>query len=207
MNKQLTSGRGWKGSSLLPCHGRENVIITKYQKSSCLWNPWREGACRSTPQLPSGDHKLPAQCLSSCHLTASLTSSSQRRKKHNRVKSQKPSDSLFFRTPLFLDVWPKPLCLCFLKSRLQSKPVPSALPRATWTSLHILRKHKTQSPHLGQEKELQGTLQGTTAERLLSHNGRFLQWAWVHSYVPGLLAQQLPSGRWLTTCCLWARGQ
>lgn len=39
--------------------------------------------------------------------------------KHNQVKRQKPSDSLFFRIPVFLSVWPKPLCLCFLKSSLE----------------------------------------------------------------------------------------
>lgn len=72
--------------------------------------------------------------------------------KHNQIKRQKLSDSLFFQMPLFLDVWPKPLCLCFLKSRPEPKPAPSAFPRATQTSLHILRKHKTQSPHLREEK-------------------------------------------------------
>lgn len=76
--------------------------------------------------------------------------------KHNRVKRQKPSDSLFFQMPLFLDVWPQPLRLCFLRSSLEPKPVPSAFPRATWTSLHVLRKHKTQAPHLREEKEPSG---------------------------------------------------
>lgn len=52
-------------------------MITKYQKSSRLWNPWREGACRSSPQLPNGDCELRAQCLSSCHLMARLMSFSR----------------------------------------------------------------------------------------------------------------------------------
>jgi len=64
--------------------------------------------------------------------------------------------------------------------------VPSAFPR---TSLHILRKHKPQSLHLREEQDFQGTPQGTTTEQLLSHSGRSLQWAWVCSYVPGLLAR------------------
>jgi len=48
VNKQLTSGRGWKGSSLLPCHWRRHVMIAEHKKSSGLWNQRKEGACFSS---------------------------------------------------------------------------------------------------------------------------------------------------------------
>lgn len=108
-------------------------------------------------------------------ITPSYGMSSSRCRNTTGLKDKSFLIACFFQVPLFLDIWPKPLCLCFLKSSLVPKPVPSAFPRATQTSLHVLRKHSLQSLHLEEEKDLQGTVQGTTAEWFLSHNGRFLQ--------------------------------